>query len=119
MSLTCDHDADYGDYSWFYFTPDDFTQLATKRGRRCSSCGSLIKVGETVLSHQCFRHPQSDIEERIHGDEVPMATKHLCESCGDLAMNLRDLGYCVSPDDDVRELVKEYAEMTQQERKAA
>lgn len=119
MSLTCDRDADYGDYSWYYDVPNDFTRLDTKRGRRCCSCNAPIKVGDTVLKHYCWRPPENDIEERIYGDEVPKATRYMCEDCGDLAMNLRGAGYCAPPGDDMRGLVKEYAEMTGQERKAA
>lgn len=113
MSLMCDMDGD-GDYDWYYETADDFAPLATKRSRKCCSCGGVIKVGELSLKHTCSRPPKYDIEERIYGDDsmaVPMASRYMCEACGDLSMNLRELGYCAPPGDDMRELVKEYAEM--------
>jgi hypothetical protein len=52
------------------------------------------------------------IKEKIYGEgnEVPMTPKWMCERCGDLYFSLTELGFCVSLDDDMRELVKEYAE---------
>lgn len=109
MSLTCEMDFD-GDCDWYYTTPSDFIALDTKRGRKCCSCGKHIKVGEQVLRFYRTRNPNNDIEERIYGDEVPMTTLYMCEDCGDLALNLNELGYCTPPGDDMRDLVKEYAE---------
>jgi hypothetical protein len=34
------------------------------------------------------------IEESIYGDEVPLADWYLCETCGDLADSLSELGFC-------------------------
>lgn len=109
MSLTCNMDGD-GDFDWYYDQPDDFIALDTKRGRKCCSCGTHIKVGSQVLRYWCHRPPDNDIEERIYGDEVPMTTRYMCEPCGDLSLNLVELGYCAPPDDDMRKLVAEYAE---------
>lgn len=78
--------------------PDDFTVLDTKRGRRCISCNTLIKVGQDCGKFPAWRHPESDIEERIHGDEVPMATKYMCEECTGLFFSITELGYCLSLD---------------------
>lgn len=114
MSLTCNFDDGDGDYAWCYTQPDDFTTLTTKRSRKCCSCGGHIAVGEQVLRYYCNRPPANDIEMRIYGDDaeaVPLATKYMCESCGDLALNLKELGYCTPPDEDMRELVKEYAQL--------
>jgi len=110
MSLTCNYDYyDGGDYAWYYEQPDDFIVLDTKRSRKCCSCGGRIKVGEMTLRYYRHRLPACDIEERIYGDEVAMTTQYMCESCGDLALNLKELGYCTPPGDDMRELIKEYA----------
>jgi predicted RNA-binding Zn-ribbon protein involved in translation (DUF1610 family) len=113
MSLTRDNDSD-GDYGWWYDIPDDYSVLATKRARRCS-CGKPLKVGDKVMAHHCYRPANGDVEERIYGDEVPLATRYLCEECGDQAMNLRELGYCVSPTDKVMNLLREYVQMTKGE----
>jgi len=53
------------------------------------------------------------VEERIvgEGNEIYLADVYLCETCADLFFSLQDLGFsCVLPDEDMRELVKEYAE---------
>ena len=108
MPLSCDCDCD-GD--WFYMGPSDYSVLNTKRSRKCCSCGAKIQPGDTVNRYQRFRGPNNDIEERIYGDEVPMSDKYHCEECADLYWNLDALGYCVLLDDNMRSLIKEYAEM--------
>ena len=55
--------------------------------------------------------PKHEIEERIHGDEVQMPDHFMCEECAGLHFSLDDLGYCYTVGDDVRELVREYAQM--------
>jgi len=111
--LTCNMDAD-GDYDWYYDQPDDFTALDTKRSRKCCSCGERIAVGEQVLRFFCHHPVRNDIEERIYGDEVPMASRYMCEPCGDLALNLAELGYCTPPGDDMRKLVWQYSHMVKE-----
>lgn len=118
MTLTCQDNYD-GDADWFYTEPRDFTILDTKRGRKCCSCGEPIKVGAMVLKFFCHRPAKNEIEERIYGedhDAVCMPTMYMCEPCGDLALNLKEIGYCIPPGDDMRETIKEYAEMVQGER---
>ena len=120
MSLTCENDGDGDDAAWYYTTPHDFTILETKRGRRCCSCGEPIKVGAMILKFYCYRPANNEIEERIYGDDydaVSLPTKYMCEPCGDLALNLQEMGYCTPPGDDMRETVKEYADMARYERR--
>lgn len=120
MSLTCEHESD-GDADWFYTQPEDFSILSIKRSRRCCSCGERIAVGSLVLKFYCNRPPKNEIEERIYGDDyeaVPMPTRYMCEPCGDLALNLKELGYCTPPGDDMRETVKEYSELVKFEQDA-
>ena len=101
------------DAEWWWFAPDDYSVLGTKRARRCKSCGELIPVGSIVAEFRRERIPASDIEERIHGYEgVPMAAWYHCERCADLYFSLEELGFCVAPYDTMLELVKEYAELT-------
>jgi len=120
MSLTCQNDDGDGDYAdWFYTEAHDFTVLDTKRGRKCCSCGGWIKVGAQVLKFFCTRGAKDEIEERIYGDDsdaICMPTKYMCEACGDLALNLQEMGYCTPPGDDMRETVREYADMVKYER---
>lgn len=114
MPLTCDCDYD-GDFAWYYGN-GNFGTLTTKRSRKCRSCSKRISVGEPVMEFDRWRQPENDIEERIYGDdgEMPLASYYLCEPCSDLYSSLEELGYCVSPDEDQRALVKEYAELHRQ-----
>lgn len=81
----------------------------------------MIEVAAVCVQFDRFRFPQNDIEERIHGDdgEIMLAPRYLCEPCGDLFFSLEELGYCVSPDENMRELVAQYAVMKGEKEKAA
>lgn len=59
-----------------------------------------------------WRYPKNEIEDRIYGDgaEIPMSPYWMCEACGDQYFNLTALGFCVVPDDNMFELLKEYVE---------
>ena len=101
LSCFCDDNYDY------YAHPDkDFAPLDAKRAKRCQSCNTLIKPQEDCLGFYCYRYARTDIEERIYGDEVPLAYQYLCESCGGLYMAFEELGFCVSLNDNMRELVR-------------
>lgn len=106
LSCSCEYDGD----GWYYLDPDDFATLATKRAKRCCSCGSRIAVGNECVRFERYRPPATDIEQRIQGDDVPMADKFMCEECGGLYFSLTELGFCVTLcSDDMRVLVKQYA----------
>jgi len=114
MGLTCDCDTDWypepGDWMWSD-SVSDYMSLSGKRRKRCCSCKELIDVGSLVTRHNRVRIPDTDIEVRIYGDdgEIPIAPDWMCERCSDLYLSLEELGYCISPRDDMRDLVKEYA----------
>lgn len=110
MTLTCEcPDYDYYDCEWWYENTSDYHSLATKRGRRCKSCKAIIKPGEICTSHGRYRHTNTFIEEMIYDcDGVPLAPHWMCERCSDLFFSLQELGYCVSPEDDMRVLINEY-----------
>lgn len=98
--------------TWF-LAPDDFSTLKTKRRRRCWSCEKFIEIGSECLEMERFRCADSDIEERIYGGEVPLATKYLCEKCGEIYLNLSDLGYCLSLGKGaMQEAIEDYWELT-------
>lgn len=116
MSLSCEcGEWDGEGVAWL--PPEDYTTLTTKRRQRCRSCKSLIAIGETCASFHRFRAPQTDIEQRIYGEdsEVHMAPWYFCETCADLYFSIDALGYCIALGDDMRELVKEYADQKQWE----
>ena len=112
MPLTCHCDYDISDFEWFYYPPCDYTALATKRARKCSSCGKRIAVGDLCCKFPRFRFPRDDVELKIHSEdhEIPLASRFICEECSDLYWSLSDLGFeCVGPDESMHELVREYA----------
>ncbi len=107
LTCNCEHDGE----GWYYHPPKDFSTLDTSQRRRCASCGEPIDVGATAVRFERGRFPASDLEERIHGEEVPLAPKYLCEECGGLFFSLEDLGFCLTLGEDMRELVRQYAEL--------
>lgn len=112
MPLSCDCDFGDGDYDWYFTVPHDYSILKTKRRQRCWSCKELIDIGAVVNAYYRHRNPKWDIEIKIYGEdgEICLATKYHCERCADLALSLAELGFCWSPDEDQRELVKQYVE---------
>lgn len=97
MSIFCEVDGDHDGADWWWYQPSDDAPLTTKRSRKCCSCGEKVGVGETARTVQRFRPPSERcnyIEESIYGDEVPLADWYLCETCGDLADSLSELGFC-------------------------
>jgi len=114
MPLVCSCPDYDDDCEWYWHSPDDYTMLSGARRKRCSSCGELVDLGAVCISFERTRGPKDDIEEKIHGDDweaVALAPYYMCEPCGDLYFSFQELGYCVQPDEDMRELVKEYAEL--------
>ena len=106
MTLSCGCD-DYGAAAW-YFEERGFSPLKTTRGRRCRSCKTILKPGTECLELTRFRGPRTDFEERIYGDEVPLAAWHLCERCGDIYSSLTELGFCVDPTESMDSQLAEY-----------
>lgn len=118
MSLSCE--CGDGDGEEWWYEADGYSTLDTERRRRCVSCKDMIAVGAIVAKFHRARATLTDVEERIYDDgEVPLAPKFMCERCADLYFSLAELGYCIQPDDDMRELVKEYAQMKHAERLSA
>ena len=113
MPLTCGCDFDT-EYAWYYAVPSDYTVMPERKRRaRCQSCSSLIGTGDITLVFPRGRPANCDYEIARFGEEhdsVPLSPHYLCETCGDLFLSLTELGFCVSPEEDQRELVKEYAE---------
>ena len=99
------------DYKWFFDPPQNYSVFPMEGNRKRCSCGKLIDHGQIALKFVCWRSPKDDIEERIHGEEVPMADNWLCEECADLYFSFNELGYeCVHPKENMKELAKDYAD---------
>jgi hypothetical protein len=113
MGLTCTCDSgdwgEPGDKVWGH--PQDYAPLNRKRSKKCCSCGDKINVGDICCEVTRGKIPEYEVEINIYGEdgEVPMAPAYMCERCADLAFSLKDLGFCMQPWEDQRELVKDYA----------
>jgi hypothetical protein len=108
LSCSCEFD---GDGRWYLF-PNDFTALNTKRRRRCCSCKEFIAIGSTCVELERYRSPVSDIEERICGDEIHLASRWLCEKCGEIFFNLDAPGYCYLLGDSLQDNLRDYWDIT-------
>lgn len=109
MALSCSCENDGAD--WWYEPADDLSALDTKRGRKCCSCGTKIKPGDDVLHLRRWRSPSERcnyIEESIYGDEVPLASWFLCETCDGLYFAVQDLGMCCDVGKNIAHQIKEY-----------
>jgi hypothetical protein len=109
MPLTCS--CDDGDSDEWWYQPADYTTLDTSQRKRCKSCGTLIDRGAIVARFERSRSTRDDVECAIYGDagQIPLAAWYHCETCADLYFSLVELGYCVGPDESMRDLVREYA----------
>lgn len=115
MGLTCGCWDDIEPGMKMAYGPDKYAPLTAYRRQRCMSCKELIDVGSIAAKVTRYKVPESGIEIKIYGydGEIPIAPKWLCERCADLYFSLEELGYCVNPHDDMRELAKDYAEAHQ------
>jgi len=114
MGISCA--CEYPDYDpeWYWEVHDEPSILDTKRFRKCVSCKVKLDVGESVYTVYRWHSPRNDIEERIHGDEVPMPTWYLCPSCAAIYHALAKVNACVNLGEDnlqicLQEFNAEYA----------
>ena len=112
MGLSCDCGEWDGEEGWCYYDPEDFTVFAKNRRKRCSSCKELIGIGSECLQFDRERATRHRVEENIYGDTMPIAPLYMCSSCGEIYLNLHDVGYCLYPDEDMRKCMAEYHRMT-------
>lgn len=107
LACSCDDDSD-----WWYEPSNGVAPLATKRWRKCCSCGDRINPGEDCKSFRRWRQPEPDsIAERIYGDEEPLTTWYMCDRCAGLYESLDSLGFCIGLPANMVEMCREYGEM--------
>ena len=114
MSLQCDFDCEAEPGDVFWCAPREMTTLQTKRGRKCCSCGKRIDVGASCLHFERMKVSESEIEERIHGEEVPQAPWFMCADCGMLYLFLAKFDYAIQITDSMHDLALEHAELAKQ-----
>lgn len=117
LSCECDYDFEFGDWTyWYEDSSNDFEKLKTSRRKRCCSCNELITIGSLCLKHARYRYPYSETEARIIGadpdlnEEPPIriADHYHCEKCAEIYLNLTELEYCFSPNENMFEMLKQY-----------
>ena len=116
MTLSCECDdwcPEPGD--WYFSAPRDYSNFAERRRVRCSSCKVLISPGDLCVEFERFKVPDGAIQERIWGEDgaIPIASWWHCENCADLYYSLSELGFCFPINESMRNLAREYAEMTE------
>lgn len=99
---------------WYYISPNyHYRPFAQKRRKWCCSCGDLIEINALSVEFDRYRPHVSDVEERIFGDEVSLASWFMCEPCGEIYYNLSAIGYCIYLGDDMRKNLRDYWEITE------
>lgn len=111
LSCTCPDWENDEPGSWWFYEPDRFSTFSAERRERCSSCNKLIDIGGDCLEFRRERTPYTEIEERIKGDEIGMASLFMCKACGEIYLNLTDLGYCLEITESMRAYMSEYHEI--------
>ena len=102
--LSCNYDS----YKWCYDIPDGFTFYKGLIGKRCCICGKMVNFGDICVKFTRYREISSDIEERIYGDDFPLAPYYMCEKCGEIYLNLSVLGFCLNIEESMTEALKNY-----------
>ena len=109
--LSCDC-SEYDGDGWYYYHPNGFDTFSRDRRKRCCSCDHLLQSGDICIKFPRRRASRSDVEERIRGDEVTLASWYMCEWCGEMFFNLTALGYCINLGDSMKETLEDYWELT-------
>ena len=114
MGLSCSCREWDGEGICYDGAPEDFTVLETSTRKRCVSCKNMIGKNNPVLEFKRFRAPKSEVEIKIWGEdgEIILCNHYLCEKCGEIFLNLEAAGYCIFPEDDMRELLKIYQDIS-------
>jgi len=113
MSLSCSCNEWEGDPgTWAFYVPKDFINFEGKKRKRCASCKELISIGSSCLKFDRIRSPYTEIELNIMGEEIPMPPLHICEKCGEIFLNLSEAGFCLAPNENMKEALAEYWEIT-------
>lgn len=100
---------------WWEYCPDgeDVFPAYRKRRARCKSCNALVGPGDDVLLFSRYRRAKNEIEERIHSDNpIDIAPLFHCGRCAEIFLSLAALGYCVQPEDNMEDSLREYWKMT-------
>ena len=89
MTISCAVDCDGA--AWWWSANMRLLPYDKNRGKRCCSCGDMVCRGAQYIQVERWRECVSDIEQRIYGDEVPLASWVICESCAPIFVKLHEM----------------------------
>ncbi len=107
MNLSCEcgeWDSEWDNNGEWWYIPRDLSLLHFAR-KKCSSCKKIIKVSETCLK---FERAKDD----EWGDEVEIEPHFMCKHCGEIFLNLTDIGYCLEINANMDKDLAEYHKIT-------
>lgn len=108
MTLSCNCDFEYDGVGWYWDHKVLIEMPVLQRRKRCGCCKELINMGEEVFRFRRVRWPNSDIEERIFGEEITLPPWYTCEECSDLITAVEDLGFCWNWGTSIKDQIAEY-----------
>ena len=113
MSLECSNAYEGEDFAWWWVWGCVLKPLETKRSRKCCSCGCVVRQDELTCKVSRHRDSNSEIEDRIYGDNVPMAPWYVCEKCFDLGESLYELRFSFSLGDrqSIKDQIADYRKL--------
>ena len=122
MPLSCSC-PDNDDAAYWVQSPYDYSTMPARKRRVRCSCGVVLNEGDVVARFPRSREARTDVEIAIYGEgdweAITLAPRYLCERCADLYFSLEELGFkCINPSENMRDLVKEYAEIQRENRHA-
>lgn len=107
MGLFCEYRDDLDPEWWFDYHRDE-APLATKRSRKCCSCGGRIAPGEIARRIPRWRKSTEWEQDRGLSDERPMSNLYFCETCGDLADSINEAGFEFTVGESLKAQIAEY-----------
>ena len=97
MSLSCECNEDYYDY-WYRV---DKIFIKADDGLQCYSCKQSIKKGSDIIRFLTYEYDEN-------GDEINEKYEYHCAECGEIFLNLDELGFCIDFEDNMKQLFEQY-----------
>ncbi|MDD2748656.1 hypothetical protein [Acidithiobacillus thiooxidans] len=89
MTISCAIECDGA--AWWWNANMRLLPYDKKKGKRCCSCGDMVQHGAKYIQVERWRDCANEVEERIYGDEVPLASWVVCESCAPIFVKLHEM----------------------------
>ncbi|MBU2839457.1 hypothetical protein HF670_07750 [Acidithiobacillus thiooxidans] len=89
MTISCAIECDGA--AWWWSANMRLLPYDKNRGKRCCSCGDMVRRGAKYIQVERWRDNANEVEERIYGDEVPLASWVVCESCAPISVKFYNM----------------------------